>query len=44
MLVFLCSVSALTKGEQMIPVMNALDIQCSVYGNHEFGKMNIQQI
>ena len=27
------------KGEQMVPVLNALDIQCAVYGNHDFGKI-----
>ncbi|EFX89030.1 hypothetical protein DAPPUDRAFT_304700 [Daphnia pulex] len=28
--------STFTKGEQMVPVLNALNIQCAVYGNHDF--------
>ncbi|XP_054168581.1 mannosylglucosyl-3-phosphoglycerate phosphatase-like [Oppia nitens] len=28
--------STFTKGEQMIPVLNALGINCAVFGNHEF--------
>ncbi|KAK4310995.1 hypothetical protein Pmani_017489 [Petrolisthes manimaculis] len=28
--------SSFTRGEQMIPVMNQLDIKCAVYGNHDF--------
>ena len=32
------TVSTFTKGEQMIPVLNACGIHCSVYGNHDFGK------
>ncbi len=31
------AVSVVMKGEQMVPVLNALDIQCAVYGNHDFG-------
>lgn len=34
----LCAVSVVMKGEQMVPVLNALDIKCAVYGNHDFGK------
>lgn len=30
-------VSLFLKGEQMIPVLNAVDIRAAVYGNHEFG-------
>lgn len=39
--VYLCSlpaVSVVMKGEQMVPVLNSLDIQCAVYGNHDFGR------
>ena len=32
------SVSAVTKGKQMIPILNASQVQCAVYGNHDFGK------
>ena len=32
------TVSTFTKGEQMVPVMNKLDVRCAVYGNHDFGK------
>lgn len=28
--------STFTKGEQMIPVLNAIGVDCAVYGNHEF--------
>ncbi|UYV70694.1 hypothetical protein LAZ67_8000291 [Cordylochernes scorpioides] len=28
--------STFTKGEQMLPVLNSLNIHCAVYGNHEF--------
>ncbi|CAG2178334.1 unnamed protein product, partial [Oppiella nova] len=28
--------STFTKGEQMIPVLNALAVDCAVFGNHEF--------
>ncbi|CAG2122874.1 unnamed protein product, partial [Medioppia subpectinata] len=28
--------STFTKGEQMIPVLNALSPDCAVFGNHEF--------
>ncbi|XP_057370675.1 mannosylglucosyl-3-phosphoglycerate phosphatase-like isoform X1 [Daphnia carinata] len=28
--------STFTKGEQMVPVLNACGIQCAVYGNHDF--------
>lgn len=31
------TVSTFTKGEQMVPVLNALGIHCSVFGNHDFG-------
>jgi 5'-nucleotidase len=32
------AVSVVMKGEQMVPVLNFLDIQCAVYGNHDFGR------
>ena len=32
-------VSTFTKGEQMVPVLNKLDVRCAVYGNHDFGKL-----
>ena len=32
------SVSTFTKGEQMVPVLNKLDVRCAVFGNHDFGK------
>lgn len=28
--------STFTKGEQMIPVLNAFNVDCAVYGNHDF--------
>lgn len=28
--------STFTKGEQMIPVLNAIKVDCAVFGNHEF--------
>uniref|UniRef100_T1ISA7 5'-Nucleotidase C-terminal domain-containing protein n=1 Tax=Strigamia maritima TaxID=126957 RepID=T1ISA7_STRMM len=28
--------STFTQGEQMIPVLNALNVHCAVYGNHDF--------
>ncbi|CAG2174657.1 unnamed protein product, partial [Oppiella nova] len=28
--------SSFTKGEQMIPVLNALGVDCALFGNHEF--------
>ena len=31
-------VSSVTRGKQMAPILNALNIQIAVYGNHEFGK------
>jgi len=30
-------VSTYTKGSHMVPVLNALNVQCAVYGNHDFG-------
>ena len=33
---FYVSVSTFTKGEQMVPVLNKLDVRCSVFGNHDF--------
>ena len=30
-------VSTVTEGRQMVPVLNSLNVQASVYGNHEFG-------
>ena len=33
------AVSVVMKGEQMVPVLNALDIECAVYGNHDFGNV-----
>lgn len=29
-------VSTITKGEQMVPVLNELNTQCAVFGNHDF--------
>eukprot|EP00755_Sulcionema_specki_P022013 Sspe_Gene.75476::Locus_47157_Transcript_1_1_Confidence_1.000_Length_3309::g.75476::m.75476/K01081/E3.1.3.5; 5'-nucleotidase len=28
--------STVTKGKHMIPILNALNMQCAVYGNHDF--------
>jgi len=33
-------VSTFTKGEQMIPVLNAVGTKCAVFGNHDFGNKN----
>ena len=38
---FMCTVSVVMKGEQMVPVLNSLDIQCAVYGNHDFGELQL---
>lgn len=32
------AVSTYTKGEQMVPVLNAVGTHCAVFGNHDFGK------
>lgn len=37
------AVSVVMKGEQMVPVLNSLNIQCAVYGNHDFGRQLISQ-
>ncbi len=34
---FAVSVSAFTKGEQMIPVLNRLGVHAACFGNHDFG-------
>ena len=31
------TVSSVTKGEQMVPVLNALNVNTAVFGNHDFG-------
>ena len=31
------SVSTITKGEQMLPVLEMCQVQCALFGNHEFG-------
>ena len=33
----LFAVSAVTKGEQMVPILQALGVHCAVFGNHDFG-------
>ena len=30
--------SIVTKGHQMIPILNRLGVQAAVYGNHDFGE------
>ena len=35
---FTFTVSSITKGEQMVHVLNSVNTSCAVYGNHEFGK------
>lgn len=30
------TLSTFTKGEQMVPVLNKLDVRCAVFGNHDF--------
>ena len=35
---YLCTVSIVMQGKQMVPVLNSLGIHASVYGNHEFGE------
>ena len=32
------SVSIFMKGEQMIPILNAIGVHAAVFGNHDFGK------
>jgi hypothetical protein len=32
------AVSAVTKGKQMVPVLNAIGVHCAVVGNHDFGE------
>jgi len=34
-------VSTYTKGSHMVPILNALNVQCAVYGNHDFGKSTV---
>lgn len=34
---FFFSVSLFLKGEQMIPILNAVGTHAAVYGNHDFG-------
>ena len=34
------AVSTYTKGSHMVPILNALNVQCAVYGNHDFGMNN----
>ena len=34
------TVSVVTQGKQMIPVLNTLHINAAVYGNHDFGNHN----
>ena len=34
-------VSSIFKGEQMIPILNALDVNTAVFGNHDFGTVII---
>lgn len=29
--------STFTKGDQMVPVLNSIQTDCAVYGNHDFG-------
>lgn len=41
MVVLLCHllpVSSVTGGKQMIPILNALNVNIAVFGNHDFGK------
>ena len=35
--IFFLPVSIFLKGEQMIPIMNAVGTHAAVYGNHDFG-------
>lgn len=37
---FFFPVSTFTKGEQMIPVLNTINTNCAVFGNHDFGKVS----
>ena len=32
-------VSSITRGEQMIPILNALNVNTAVFGNHDFGML-----
>ena len=34
--ILMIAVSTFTKGEQMVPVLNKLDVRCAVFGNHDF--------
>ena len=34
-------VSTVTRGEQMIPVLNAVGVHAAVYGNHDFGEWTV---
>ena len=38
MIVVVFSVSTVVKGKQMVSVLNAMNITCACYGNHDFGK------
>ena len=33
--------SSVTSGKQMIPVLNALNVNIAVFGNHDFGKFQL---
>ena len=34
-------VSTVTKGRQMIPVLNKIGVHAALYGNHDFGKFTL---
>lgn len=36
-------VSAFTKGEQMVPVLNDVGTHCAVLGNHDFGNYTLSK-
>ena len=41
MMLFCFLVSSVTKGKHMVPVLNSLNIDVAVYGNHDFGEFKI---
>ena len=36
---FVLAVSSVTGGKQMIPILNALNVNIAVFGNHDFGEL-----
>ena len=35
------SISIVTEGRHMVPILNSFGVKAAVYGNHEFGRLSI---